>query len=287
MKILNCPTCNKERTFTSYQGVKQAQKNKSECKSCATKKYAKRKSELKNLKNRDYTFYYWLGFLLADGHFTKNHRLRVTLRKEDKNHIEKIGKYLGNVSINYDSNGNPYLAIMNKTIIKKIKEDFNIKSNKTKNPPNYKYYKNLKYNELKCMLVGFIDGDGHIRKQWGRKNSIIIIKGHGSWLNFFKWLYKTLNIGSEPYINKDGYFVYNITSYHQCLALKNYTKWKSLPVLKRKWNKIQKVNIRRSPILKLRILAYIKQGKSGKYISEKLNVNKSYISNLRRKYGCS
>lgn len=287
MYKLNCPTCKKQRTFTSEAGVKQAKRNKSECRSCATKKYANRNSELNNLKNRNYEFYYWLGFILADGHVSKNHRLTVVLGKKDTNHLKKLNKYLGNLTLRINDDGQPSISVMNKTIIKSLKNDFDIKSNKTENPPDFSYYKNIEYNKLKCLLIGFIDGDGSIRNQWKRKNAIIIIKCHGSWLKFLKGLYNKLNLGSEPYINKDGYTVYNITAYHECLALKNYTNWKDLPILKRKWNKIKKVDITRSSRLKLRILVYIKQGKTGKWISNKLNVNKSYISKLRRKYGCN
>lgn len=38
--------------------------------------------------------YYWIGFILADGHISKNNRLVVTLSVKDKNHLIKLQKYL-------------------------------------------------------------------------------------------------------------------------------------------------------------------------------------------------
>ena len=36
--------------------------------------------------------YYWLGFLMADGHFNKNGQIQINLAEKDLKHLQKLGK---------------------------------------------------------------------------------------------------------------------------------------------------------------------------------------------------
>src|SRR6185369_16376505 len=98
-------------------------------------------NELKKLLDNTTESYYWIGFLMADGHFSKTNRLLVNLALKDKNHLEKLGAYINVPVVETSSKiGDKVyqqvrLAVMDNKVIKNIKQKFGIASNKTTNPP--------------------------------------------------------------------------------------------------------------------------------------------------------
>jgi hypothetical protein len=69
------------------------------------------------------------------------------------------------------------MGVMHKEIVEQIQIKFNIQENKTINPPKYIVPNN--YLGL-SLIIGFIDGDGNINKQYKRQDGLIRIKCHSS-----------------------------------------------------------------------------------------------------------
>ena len=80
---------------------------------------------------------------------------------------------------------------------------FGILDKKTYNPPIT--LDTIQEDYLYCILVGFIDGDGNIQNQNKRKDFMLRIKNHSSWLQILN-IFSTLICGEErAKINNQGY----------------------------------------------------------------------------------
>lgn len=198
-----------------------------------------RNCNLSVLLEDNYIAYYWLGFLMADGHFTKN-RIVLTLATKDQNQVQKFSDFIqnkGNIQIRKINAG---VAAMDAKIVPKIREKFSIKNRKTYEPCDLTNITDD--NLLLALLIGFIDGDGSIGKQ--SENSYYLrIKCHNSWLNnffiFYDLLKRLTNIDSpKPKILNSGYAFIGISKNKIIKYLKNKTIEMNLPVLERKWNLI-------------------------------------------------
>lgn len=230
---LNCPQCGSERIYTSYSALYIARKNSTLCKKCAQRSIVKHISTVEKLLEETPESYYWIGFLLADGNF-KNGRIRLGLGIKDENHLIKFCEY-----INYSGSisRTPIkvsMGVMHKEIVEQIQIKFNIQENKTINPPKYIVPNN--YLGL-SLIIGFIDGDGNINKQYKRQDGLIRIKRHSSWFPVLCQFSTILNC-AQPYINKQGYVVLNIAKHSSVELLQSTIKQYTLPVLIRKWSKL-------------------------------------------------
>lgn len=198
---------------------------------------SQRKNKLENLLNESHESYYWLGFLFADGHFSDKNRLKLSLSVKDRDHLIKFKDF-----IDYDTNlindsfwmhGKEYFissfSIMDTNTVSILKNKYDIKSNKTENPPNLT---SLTDDYKFCFMIGFIDGDGSIQYQTGREDCKISVKCHSSWLNNLEYLFGSARI------NNNGY-AYHCTANNEILR-----DWKrkalgfNLPIMPRKWDKI-------------------------------------------------
>jgi hypothetical protein len=180
--------------------------------------------------------YYWVGFLMADGYI--NHetmRLNFTLAKTDKNQIIKFANHIGCNFKDVKGKNACKTAIQDKCNMPKIISKFDFKPQKTYNPPDLtKINKNL----FDYFLIGFIDGDGSIRKQYKRKDSVIKIKVHSTWLNNLQFisehLSKKYNVRLVyPKINNQGYAKFDISNMISVRNLKILSK--NVPCIERKW----------------------------------------------------
>jgi len=177
---------------------------------------------------------------MADGHFSEN-RVTLSINKKDINHLKKLSSYLSINHINQNKHGVVTISFMDSFLIPQLKQKFNIKNRKTYEPC---YISNIKNDNLFfSLMIGFIDGDGHITYQYKRKDHIIIIKCHSSWIDnfniFSNKLENILNIKmAKAYINKYGYVVLNIANNKAIKYLKNKSQELNLPVLNRKWDVI-------------------------------------------------
>lgn len=171
---------------------------------------------------------YWIGFLLADGHFSKK-GIKVCLSIKDVNHIIKLAQFLNcNVS---KYNERCQIGVEDKHRIEILKDKYNIKTRKTYNPPDFSKL-NLTDEERYDIAIGYIDGDGHIQK----RNNAIVIKNHINWKPVHEWfqtflipnscLVKTTSENkSLIYIGVDNFII-----------LRKVIDKFNLPVMKRKWN---------------------------------------------------
>lgn len=234
-----CECCGKELVYGSYSAWHLAEKNHTICKSCANKKKAKKLNNLSVLLEDTPESYYWIGFLLADGHFSEK-RIVVGLSEHDREHLEKFAKYInygGRLRIaKREPHNGVYLAAMDTEVVEKLREKFDIKSNKTYNPPKTLSW--VPEDLFLCLLAGIIDGDGAITNFHKRKDVFIRIKQHNSWLPILSEIGKFLGKENATKINKNGYAELLITGYPLIRGLKKRLMSYNLPLMSRKWDKI-------------------------------------------------
>lgn len=211
--------------------------------------------------------FYWLGFLVADGHFSNTGRLQVTLALEDYAHLQKLATWLGDFKVKIWG-GTCSLAVMDVSTVKELQRLYKIQSNKTENPPDLSI---LTEEQLFCFKVGFIDGDGSIQKQTGRNDCKITIKCHKNWLKFFKD-----NFSPKSHVNAAGYAYCGFANIQYLQELKKRSQQLQLPVLERKWDLIDTTTVSKTVKaleLKNKISDLLKIGKKCKEISEILGQN--------------
>lgn len=178
--------------------------------------------------------YYWIGFILADGHIHNSIRLKVALGLKDKEHLLKLKHFL-KVENHIDYPNHSEFSVMDSAILRKFCKKFKLEQNKTIKACDIS---SVHSNLLKALFIGFIDGDGYIGKQYKRKDCCLFIKCHSAWL-------ENLNIFSQEflgkksaYLNKAGYANLHIGNHLVLKDLKQFIINNQLPVLERKWNKI-------------------------------------------------
>jgi hypothetical protein len=196
--------------------------------------------------------YYWLGFILADGHIENRKRLCISLSIKDLCHLEKFKKFVNSkTDIKIIKNGQICsIGLQDSLFVPAFCSKFDIKGNKTYNPPKIDLL-NMKNDLFLSFLAGFIDGDGNISRQYKRPDSKITIKLHNSWDCFLSNITKKLNIiyktsitGSK--INSCGYTRINIANNTVVKQIKRHVIKYGLPVLKRKWSIIDLKYVSRS-----------------------------------------
>ena len=207
-----------------------------------------RTTNVKKLLSETPKAYYWMGFLMADGHFTEK-RIILGLSIKDVDHVRKFAKF---ISADY-SEGNKKccgkyydscrVSAANSDIVPLLRQKFEIQNNKTHHPCNITKIKDK--DLLLSLIIGFIDGDGSIRKQSGRKDNQMTIKCHSSWFSNLQFISDTICVICDlkpniTRINKYGYAQVNFTNSIILKFLKAKGKELNLPVLKRKWDKIDK-----------------------------------------------
>jgi hypothetical protein len=231
--------------------------------------------------------YYWIGFLMADGYI--NHtvkRLKLVLANKDIDHVIKFANFIRCPNHRPDTLKSYGVSVQDKDAVPKIIAKFGFKPKKTYNPPSIS---NIDFAEdlFVAFAIGFSDGDARIGKQYHRKDSVISIKVHNSWLEILNHiaskLYEICGLDRVPVakINKKGYASLNMAN----SVVLRYMKLKSidweLPVISRKWDlidenfrgKVEKAKERRT-----QVLAMHKAGFRGKDIALTLGVSNSCVS---------
>lgn len=279
-KTRKCSTCNKELFYSCISSYNLAEKNKQKCRSCATVLYAKRKADCSFLLEESLEKYYWLGFIIADGHISKNNRLKITLAIKDTEHLEKLAKRL-KTKITITKNVQCSLTAMNRKILSQLKKEYKIKHNKTQNPCDIS---NITGDNLEAFKIGFIDGDGNIISTGGknseRKDFQIRIKCHKSWKDNLEYMF------GKAYINSQGYALSCISNTVESKKLKQFAVENNLPFLERKWKNINLNYISRCETASLRVKKYLElkqQNKTNKYIADKLGISESGLYMLKRR----
>lgn len=179
--------------------------------------------------------YYWIGFILADGHIHNNVRLKVALAAKDKEHLLKLKAFL-KVENYLEYPTYSEFSIMDSVILRKFCKKFSIEQNKTEKAANLSRVSKTK---LKALFIGFIDGDGSINKQSNRDDHCLQIKCHAAWLDNLTLFSKQFLQRDQAYLNKLGYAVLHIGTKKVLQDLKQFATIHNLPKLERKWNKIK------------------------------------------------
>ncbi len=211
---------------------------------------SQRKGTLRPLLEETLEAYYWAGFIAADGWVSKTGQVVVFIDVKDKNHLEKLALFLNtNISVyeeEKDFNGK-YISKMVRVAVQDQKlglefaKKFDLKYQKTYNPPSIDILKQFDDDKLFAYIIGFIDGDGSIGNSTGYIT--LRIQNHASWIDVHRFILLFIqnkfkfNNGSIL-IDKRGYS--NLGLYSKCAIFKmyNHIKLLSLQHLNRKWDKL-------------------------------------------------
>jgi hypothetical protein len=210
-----------------------------------------RKYKLKPLYEESCLAYYWMGFIMADGHLDIEGELHVNLSIKDEEHLKKLADLLC-VNIGYfksfcmlqsgeKSRELDYVRLGAKDCHYGIllREKFGLSPlPKTYNPPNLEIKNNSFFLSF---FLGLIDGDGTFSKRNGDCN-FIRLEMHSSWYPILKdisYRLKSFGINSTVTgINNNNYAFLKIYRHQNLVALKTFSIDKNLPKLERKWNSV-------------------------------------------------
>jgi hypothetical protein len=278
-----CSSCLKELFYSCRASYWLANKNNARCRSCATTDYDNRKNNVEILLNENLESYYWLGFILADGHISKDYRLVVTLSNKDKLHLLKLANYINTIVRSTKNDTHCTIATMNKKSNLLLCNKFDINNNKTYNPPKLEIFNNLNREQLISVFAGFIDGDGSIKNLHKRKDFALHIKCHSSWINILKIFSNNFLKDCSVIINNAGYSLLTCGNSIILKDLKRELLKLNLPLMNRKWDKInldfisrQELSKDRVEIIKERLLQKTKH----KDIAAELGITRSGLFGL-------
>lgn len=240
-----------------------------------------KKSDIWRLLEERPESYYWLGFLTADGSCTDN-RLSLTLGNKDKDHLERFMYYVNYTGERKDNSWSAKDVEVVPQLLAKL--DWN--KQKTYHPPSYEKYKDWILYQKISFVVGFIDGDGSISDPKDRMG-YLRIKTHHSWTNFLFDIFSDLKrelkltgcIGSSQ--TKNGYYELRISDSESLKRLKVEAINLGLPILKRKWDRIDLNYVSRSVSAKNRVelvKKFLNEGISQKEMARRLNMSDAGIS---------
>ena len=128
--------------------------------------------------------YYWLGFLMADGSFTKN-RISLAISGDDLDHLKRFREFVKSTNTLSKVGNNYYrLKCTDGSIVRALREKFNIHNNKTHNPCTLSGISNP--DLMFALFIGFFDGDGSLYKNKKWNSFSLYIVGHPAWLENFQ-----------------------------------------------------------------------------------------------------
>lgn len=279
-----CPNCNKEIEYKSYSAWYNANKKQSLCRSCSYKQSTKRVADLSKLLDETYIAYYWMGFILADGSFVDN-RLKFTLKKDDSEQVHRLGEFISYTGSYGKSSIKEGICCKDSIVVPQIMEKFGISYNKTYNPP--KNLSNIKEDFLYCLLAGFIDGDGNIQHQNKRKDFMLKIKVHNSWIDILNIFSKLICNEEKAKINNQGYAELSITNTHVLQDLKKRISNYNLPLLKRKWDIIDMGFVSKyttAEDLRNKVINLLKQNVKQQDIASICNTSPANVTRIKKLY---
>lgn len=198
----------------------------------------------------EYTEYscYWAGFLAADGCVDSKNRVRVMLKYDDVNHLEKLRTFLVSthaISVNTDKYNRCSFEVTSAHICSVLEINFNIVPNKTN---KLEFPSHIPKKWLVHYLRGYFDGDGSICESFSNKNSItasLYATFASGCKNFsetlFKYLSTELNLGGHLQEFKDSIKWQLKYNTNDALVLLNYMYKDSTVYLDRKYALYQRI----------------------------------------------
>lgn len=260
----------------------------------------KSEANLSVLLEDSYESYYWIGFLMADGYINHNtNRLKLSLSQKDSEHVYKFAKFIDcknvreyELEIKEGGFGSGIKRVCEITaqdnlLIPKIIKKYDFKPRKTYNPPNLDFLK-IDFDLFCSFLIGFIDGDGSVQSVRKNNEYRIFIRCHKSWMNNLQQLSNKLtsylnlkdNIGTLYRENKYASIV--ISNSKSIKFLKNKKKELNLPVLDRKWSKIDGNRVFKQEQYEINI-EIIKKMLNGNYTTKEISLKVNLTSSRTNK----
>jgi len=237
--------------------------------------------------------FYWIGFLAADGYFNDG-RIKLILAIKDIEHLSKFGKFIETTNINFDTN-TCNISLKNISIFDNLCYKFGFNNNKTYSPPDlYNIFQNINIDLIYSFIIGFIDGDGCIRKVHNRNDCNLTIHLHKSWLDNLiymeNFLYKYFQLDKNNIFSKignDGYSKLIISNSLILGKMKRECLKLNLPVMNRKWDVIDENFVSRYVIknkTRTEAIELYLSGIPAKEITKKLNLKEKTIYYYIREY---
>lgn len=132
--------------------------------------------------------YYWIGFLLADGHFSER-RITLKIADADKDHLLMFARYIGSTNHIRCKHNCHMLRFTNVNVVQALRLKFGIHSNKTKHPAKLGEFAS---DLLFSLIIGYIDGDGSVTRNKTCDAYRLSVVGDKSWLRNFRLMESTL-----------------------------------------------------------------------------------------------
>ena len=188
-------------------------------------------------------WFYILGLLFSDGHFTYNTgRITFALKKADINTVLAVADFL-HCKVKTDKL-NAYIDICSPDV-RKLMAEYKITDRKTYEPCDIS---SIDGDEMIAFIIGFIDGDGCIGRRTDTNQPRITIKLHESWIDNLRimseclYLHFGMNDYPKPIFVKQKSKKYAQVTWCNTQVLKqlsNFSQNNGIPVMKRKWIKIE------------------------------------------------
>lgn len=287
--IRYCTKCGAEKVYKTLDSYR-VNSESLLCRSCARKDVFKKvyPNKVYKLLEDSSEAYYWIGYILSDGHIEKDKRIVFTQCNDDVISVENFSKFIEySCGVKYKNN-KAIISIMNSDIVGKLIKKFDIKSDKTYNPPNDDIFENMNIDLLAYLFIGFVDGDGSIKNLHNRKDFHLRIKVHSSWLNILSIMERRLfGTSTHTKINGQGYAMFEIcdTSILKQFKIK-YLKDLSFQPLKRKWDIIDLEYVGKYELSKInykKICELYNKGYSAQQICNELKLKSGVVyKNIRK-----
>lgn len=224
---------------------------------------------------------YWLGFILADGHISKVKNIQINLAIKDKEHIYKLEKYIGHKISIIEYKTKIRATIQDRPTINEISKIFKWETNKTKNPPIIPEF--INNNKLFSLIIGFIDGDGTINKN----GNVLRIKCDLCWKNILNYFYYSLTNENKNFNDIGNCSIIYICKTEILKDIKKKSIELNLPILDRKWNRVDLdkiIRYEKTKIKKNKILELLKKEIKDIDIVNKTGSSRSLVYKIKKEY---
>ena len=227
--------------------------------------------------------YYWAGLLAADGTIGRQGK-HLKLALGDREHVRLFADFIGwegKIGLSKDGRSHS-VSFAYASVIPVWRAKFGLHARKTYAPPEVL----VGDTDLRfAFAVGFVDGDGCVKLQsGGRRGAVIAVKCHASWLVYLDALRATLAPGSPPArVNARGYAFFAVSDHTSVKAIHARAKELELPLLTRKWDKIDHTFISGTELSDLRInevKRLLAEGKQKQIVADQLGICGSAVSRI-------
>jgi hypothetical protein len=183
---------------------------------------------------------YWAGFLAADGCKPKKFSVTLALSVKDLTHLERFKFDIGSTYPIKFYSASCFTYVNRRQIYENLETIFNIVPRKSL---IYTYPNLTEKHLVDAFIIGYIDGDGSIFFQKGRKKAIVLsICGTLACLSWVRQRFsEILNIGNWGHLGKSKNIYHLCSSGKYAVSLLDFYRetYPDLPFLERKWSRLK------------------------------------------------